>query len=155
MTKKILFICHGNICRSPMAEMIFKKMLADRGLSADFTVRSSATSTEALGEGIYPPALRELARHGVPTEARRAVQLKRSDYGEYDLFLCMDGKNIRNINMIFGGDPDGKVMRLLDLTDRGGDVSDPWYTGDFTAAYEDIRRGCEALLEYLYNMQKM
>ena len=147
--KKIMFVCHGNICRSPMAEMIFKKMLADRGLSANFTVRSSATSTEAIGEGIYPPARRELARRGIPMENRRAVQLRRSDYGEYDLFLCMDSRNIRNINMIFGGDPDGKVMRLLDLTERCGDVADPWYTGDFTAAYDDILRGCEALFEYL------
>ena len=147
--KRIMFVCHGNICRSPMAEMIFKKMLADRGVSSEFTVRSSATSTEEIGNPIYPPARRELARRGIPTESRRAVQLRRSDYCEYDLFLCMDGRNVRNINMIFGGDPDGKVMRLLDLTEHGGDVADPWYTGDFTAAYDDILRGCAALLEYL------
>ena len=148
---RIMFVCHGNICRSPMAEMIFSHMLAERGVSG-VEVASSATSTEEIyrgvGSPVYPPALRELRRHGIPTWERRAVQLTAADYGRYDLFLLMDGRNLRGISAIFPTDPEGKVKRLLDYA-GGGDVADPWYTGNFEAAYSDIYRGCEALLREL------
>lgn len=146
---KIMFVCHGNICRSPMAEFIMKKLIADRGLSEDLYIASSATSTEELGNPVYPPARSELAKHGIGCAGKTAVQLKKSDYDKYDLFIGMDTANIRNMQRIFGSDPDGKICKLLTYAGRGGDVSDPWYSRDFTAAYNDIREGCEALLKHL------
>lgn len=150
--KKVMFVCHGNICRSPMAEFIFKDMLKKEGLSDKYTVSSSATSTEEIpggvGNPIYPPAKAELGRRNIPFEDRRAVQLTRGDYGKYDLFLAMDSKNLRNIYLIFGKDTEGKVKKLLDFT-GGGDVADPWYSGNFEKAYNDIYDGCKALLGYL------
>ena len=146
---RIMFVCHGNICRSPMAEMIFKNMLAERGLAEGFTVASSATSTEEIyrgvGNPIYPPAVRELRRHGIPVENRRAIRLTPEDYEKYDLFLLMDERNRRGIASIFPSDPERKVKKLLDYA-GGGDVADPWYSGDFEAAYSDIYRGCLGLL---------
>ena len=150
---KIMFVCHGNICRSPMAEFIFKKMLAERGLSDLFFVSSCATSTEEIWNGIgnpvYPPARAELMRHGIDPAGKRAVQLKKSDYDEFDLFVGMDSANIRNMHRILGGDPDGKIKKLMDYTSRGGDVADPWYSDRFDIAYRDIFEGCEALLNTL------
>ena len=146
---KIMFVCHGNICRSPMAEVIFKDMLSKKGVSDDFLVASSATSTEEIGNPVYPPAKAELARHGLSCEGKRAVQLKNSDYDKYDLFIVMDSNNIRNIGRIFGDDPEGKVHKLMDYTSRGGDVADPWYSYRFDIAYQDIYDGCEALLKTL------
>lgn len=150
---KIMFVCHGNICRSPMAEFIFKKMVAERGLSAEFEIKSSATSTEEIWNGIgnpvYPPAKAELAKHGISCDGKRAVQLQKSDYGKYDLFVGMDSANIRNMHRILGGDPDGKIRKLMDYTARPGDVADPWYSDRFDIAYRDIFEGCEALLETL------
>ena len=148
---KIMFVCHGNICRSPMAEFIFKDMLKKAGKAAGFTVASSATSTEEIWNGVgnpvYPPAKRELLKHGISSDGKRAVQLQKSDYVKYDLFLCMDGSNVRNAFRILGSDKDGKVKKLLSLTGSERDVADPWYTDDFEAAYNDIYEGCKALFD--------
>ena len=151
--KKIMFVCHGNICRSPMAEFIFKRIAADAGRSADFLVSSSATSTEEIWRGvgnpIYPPAARELSRHGIPYDRREATLLLAEDYGRYDMFIGMDSNNIRNMYRIFGSDPDGKISKLMSYTDSDADVSDPWYTERFDRAYADIYAGCAALFEKL------
>lgn len=148
---KIMFVCHGNICRSPMAEFIFKDMINRRGLSGEFAVASSATSTEeiwgGIGNPVYPPAKAELAKHKISCEGKRAVQLQKSDYDKYDLFVGMDSANIRNMHRILGGDPQNKIRKLMDYTARGGDVADPWYSGRFDVAYRDIYDGCEALIE--------
>lgn len=147
--KKILFICHGNICRSPMGEMIFKHLLRQRGLTDCFEVASAATSTEEIGNPIYPPARRELAAHGVPVEKRGARQVTRADYAHYDLLIGMDNANIHNLHRMLGGDPDGKIHRLMDFTCRPGEVSDPWYSDRFDVCYRDVLEGCEGLLTYL------
>lgn len=147
---KIMFVCHGNICRSPMAEFILKKMVKERGIADKFEIASSATSTEEIGNGIYPPAKRELTAREVEfSYDKRAVQLKKSDYEKYDLFVGMDSANICNMHRIFGGDPAGKIRKLMDYTSRGGDVSDPWYSDRFDIAYSDIREGCRCLLNAL------
>ena len=151
--KRIMFVCHGNICRSPMAEFVFKRMLEERGIAADFVVASSATSTEEIRNGVgnpvYPPAKAEMAKHGITCEGKRAVQLTRADYDKYDLFVGMDSANIRNMHRILGGDPQRKIHKLMDYTNRGGDVADPWYTRDFAATYRDVKAGCEGLLSSL------
>ncbi len=151
MSMRIMFVCHGNICRSPMAEFIFQDLIKTHGVADRFVVVSSATSTEEIWNGIgnpvYPPAKAELAKHGLSCDGKRAVQLKSSDYDGYDLFIGMDSANIRNMLRILGGDPDGKVHKLLDYTPRGGDVADPWYSGRFDVAYRDIFEGCTALLD--------
>ena len=153
--KRIMFVCHGNICRSPMAEFIFKKMIAEKNMSDLFFVSSSATSTEEIwggrGNPVYPPAKEELNRHGISCDGKLAVQLKFSDYENYDLFIGMDSANIRNMNRILLGDPDKKIHKLMEYTSRGGDVADPWYSDRFDIAYRDIYDGCEALLEELIN----
>ncbi len=146
---KIMFVCHGNICRSPMAEFVFKQLAEDAGLSEAFVIRSAATSTEEIGNPIYPPAKAELRRRGVPFNERNAVQISRADYNMYDLLVAMDDRNIHNMHRMLGGDPDGKIRKLMDFTDRPGDVSDPWYTGRFDEAYNDIREGCERLFFFL------
>ena len=146
---RVLFVCLGNICRSPMAECIFRDMVEKRGLAREFCIDSAATSTEELGNPIYPPARRKLAAMGVPLTGHRARQMTRSDYRDFDLILGMETANIRNILRITGGDPEGKVRRLLDYTDRPRDIDDPWYTDDFDTAYREIARGCEALLASL------
>ena len=153
--KKIMVVCHGNICRSPMAEFIFKRMVAERGIEAEFEIRSSATSTEEIWNGIgnpvYPPAKAELAKHGISCEGKRAVQLQKSDYEKYDLFVGMDSANIRNMHRILGGDAEGKIHKLMDYTTRPGDVADPWYSDRFDIAYRDIFEGCVGLLENIIN----
>jgi len=150
---RIMFVCHGNICRSPMAEIIFRDMLRGAGLDRKITVASSATSTEEIWNGVgnpvYPPARAVLEARGLSCEGKRAVQLKKADYGSYDLFIGMDSANIRNMLRIFGGDPDSKIIKLLDLTKKGGDVADPWYTRNFDATLADITLGCEALFRLL------
>lgn len=150
---KIMFVCHGNICRSPMAEFIFKDMAKKRGLDGEFLVKSAATSTEeiynGIGNPVYPPAKKELEKHGLSCDGKRAVQLKNSDYDNYDYFIGMDSANIRNMNRIFGGDPKNKISRLLDYTGMKDDVADPWYSGRFDTAYRDIYDGCAALIEFL------
>ena len=146
--KRIMFVCHGNICRSPMAELVFRKMVRDAGVEERYSVSSSATSTEELGNPVYPPVKALLTSRGIDCSGKHAVQLSRSDYGRYDLFVGMYSANMRNMMKIFGGDPDGKVVKLLDYT-GGGDVADPWYTRDFDATYRDVMAGCEALLREL------
>ena len=147
--KKIMFVCHGNICRSPMAEFVMKKMVADRGLENQFVICSSATSTEEIGNDIHPGTRRALDKNGVPYSRREAVQLDRRDYEKYDLFIGMDSANVRNMHRIFGSDPNGKIKKLLDYTNRPGDVADPWYTGDFSATWRDVNEGCVGLLNVL------
>lgn len=150
---RIMFVCHGNICRSPMAEFIFKDLIKKEGLENQFYISSSATSTEeiymGIGNPVYPPAKEELLKHGISSDGKRAVQLKKSDYDKYDYFIGMDSANIRNMHIILGGDKDSKISKLLDHTDKRGDVSDPWYSDRFDIAYSDILRGCIALLEKL------
>ena len=146
--KKILFVCHGNICRSPMAEMVFKHLLRQRGLTG-FTVASAATSTEEIGNPVYPPARAEMARHGIPVEKRGARQVTWADYQAYDLLIGMDNANIRNMRRVLGGDPEGKIHRLMDFTNRPGEVDDPWYSDRFDLCYRDVLEGCEALLAYI------
>ena len=146
-----MFVCHGNICRSPMAEFIFKNLAEKQGIADRFVVSSSATSTEEIWNGVgnpvYPSAKAELAKHGLSCNGKRAVQLKKSDYDKYNIFIGMDSANIRNMLRIFGSDPDGKVRKLMDYTDRGGGVADPWYSDRSDVAYQDILEGCTALLK--------
>lgn len=136
-----------------MAEFIFKDMIKRKGLEGEFLVASTATSTEEIwgdiGNPVYPPAKAELAKHGISCDGKRAVQLRKSDYDKYDLFIGMDSMNIRNMHRILGSDPNGKIRKLMEYTDRGGDVADPWYSNRFDVAYRDIYDGCEALLESL------
>ncbi|WP_316608492.1 low molecular weight protein-tyrosine-phosphatase [uncultured Ruminococcus sp.] len=144
---KILFVCHGNICRSPMAEFVMKKLVRDKGLENDFEIRSAATSREELGNPVYPPARRKLMEHGISCSGKTAVQMTAADYDRYDCIVIMDSNNRRNIMRIIGSDPDNKVRRLLDCTDRPRDVADPWYTGDFEQTWQDVSEGCSALLK--------
>ncbi len=147
---KILFVCHGNICRSPMAEMILKHLVRERGLEG-YVIDSAAVSREEIGNGVYPPARRELAAHGVPCEIHRARQITPADYAAWDYLIGMDASNIQRMLRIFGGDPARKVRRLLEFTGRPADVSDPWYSDRFDVAYRDILAGCEALLHHIEN----
>ena len=155
---RILFVCHGNICRSPMAEFIFKDMLRKRGLLHRYTVASAATSDEEIWNGvgnpIYPPAQRELTRRGIPFEDRHATRLVREDYAAYDLLVAMDERNLRNMHHMLGGDPEGKIFKLLSFAGEEGDVADPWYSDRFDLAFSDIYRGCEALLEEIESNEK-
>ncbi len=150
---RIMFVCHGNICRSPMAEFIMKKLVRESGLQDDFYIESSATSTEEIWNGkgnpVYPPAKAELKKHGILCEGKCAVQLKNSDYEKYDYFVGMDSANIRNMRRILGNDKNEKIYKLLSFTGRDDDVADPWYSGDFETTYRDIYEGCEALLKYV------
>lgn len=147
--KRILFVCLGNICRSPMAEFILKDLVAQAGLSREFLIASAATSAEEVGNGVYPPARRKLAQQGIDCAGKTARQLTAADYDDYDLLIGMDGSNLRNMRRLFGGDRQGKCHLLLDYTDRPGDVADPWYTGDFDRAWQDILEGCQGLLAHL------
>ncbi len=151
--KRIMFVCHGNICRSPMAEFIFKSLLEKHNLGDSFFVSSSATSTEEIWQGrgnpVYPPARDELARHNICCEGKRAVQLSRADADKYDMFIGMDSANIRNMHRILGDECKDKISKLMSYTDRGGDVADPWYSDRFDIAYRDIYDGCVGLLERL------
>lgn len=147
--KKILFLCHGNICRSPMAEFIFKDLVRKAGREGAYAVASAATSREEIGNDMYPPAKRCLRGHCIPFTPRAARQVTIADYDEYDLLIIMDALNRRNLNRILPDDPAGKVHTLLSFTGRDGVIDDPWYTDDFETAYRDIRRGCEALFQSL------
>lgn len=147
--KRVMFVCHGNICRSPMGEFILKKMVQEKGLEHEFGIVSAATSTEEIGNPVYPPARRKLKEHGIDCFGKHAVQLKRSDYDRYDYFLCMDRRNVQNSLRIFGDDPLKKVSLLLSFCGEQSEVADPWYTDNFDAAYEDIERGCRAFLAFI------
>lgn len=144
--KKILFVCHGNICRSPMAEFIMRDLVEKAGIAQDYYIESAATSTEELGNSVYPPAQRKLAQHGISCKGKTARQMTRADYNRFDLIIGMDDWNIRNIMRIVGSDPENKIHKLLDFTNRPGDVADPWYTGNFDATWRDCLEGCQQLL---------
>ena len=144
---KILFVCHGNICRSPMAEFVMKDLVEKAGLADEFTIASAATSTEEIGNPVYPPVRQLLARHGISCAGKTARQLQRGVYAAWDLFVGMDTATLRNMTRLFGGDPEGKVHALLDYTHRPGEVADPWYTGDFESTWRDVVEGCTGLLQ--------
>ena len=146
---KILFVCHGNICRSPMAEFVLKRLAEETGVADRLFVASAATSSEEIGNPVYPPARRKLAEHGISCQGKRARRMTAADYGEYDLLIGMDEANLRNMRRICGGDPEGKLRLLMDYTDRPGQVADPWYTGDFEATWRDVSEGCAGLLKTL------
>ena len=154
--QKILFICHGNICRSPIAEFVLKDMVRKARIPETVIgeIASAATSTEEIGNGVYPPARRILAEHGISCAGKTARQVTRADYGRFTHIVGMDRANVRNLRMLFGGDPEGKCSLLLDHLpaghpDRGREVADPWYTGDFEQTWNDVQAGCEALLREL------
>ena len=149
MMTRVLFVCHGNICRSPMAEYRLRALVREAGLQARITAASAATSAEELGNPVYPPARRKLAEHGIACAGHAARQLQRADYDRYDLLVAMDEENLAGMRRICGGDPAGKMRLLLSYTDTPRAVADPWYTGDFEAAWQDIDRGCRALLAAL------
>ena len=146
MKHKILFVCHGNICRSPMAEFVMKYLVKEAGLEEQFEIASAATSTEEIGNPVYPPARRKLEEHGISCEGKRARVITRDDYHYYDQIVVMDSENIQSLRWLFGKDKDRKVKLLMDYTDRPGEVADPWYTGDFEATWQDVLEGCRALL---------
>ena len=149
---KILFVCHGNICRSPMAEFVMKNLVKEKGLSEDFQIDSAATSSEEIGNPVYPPVKRILSSHGIDCSKKRARQITPSDYKTYDYLIGMDSANIRNMKYIFGEDKEGKIFKLMDFS-SGGDVADPWYTRDFDSTWQDVNIGCNALLKYISNRQ--
>ena len=144
---KVLFVCHGNICRSPMAEFILKALVKARGLQDSYHIESAAVSSEESGNPIYPPAKRSLTQHGVPFDpSKRARRVSAEDYRNFDRIICMDASNLRLIRRIIPDDPEGKIHLLMSYAGVGRDVADPWYTGDFEEAFQDILAGCEALL---------
>ena len=146
---KILFVCHGNICRSPMAEFILKDLVKMEGIEKEFYIASAATSTEEIGNPVHYGTRNKLKEYGISTEGKRAVQLKKEDCEKYDYFLGMDQANIRNMKRILGTEANGKIFRLLDFTDNPGDIADPWYTGNFDLTYNDVMEGCEKFLQYI------
>ena len=143
--RRIMFVCHGNICRSPMAEMVMAELLRKAGRD-DITTASAATSTEEIGNGVHPGTVRLLNRHNIPLRRHEAVQLMRRDAERYDLFIGMDSSNLRNMRRMLGDAAEGRIFNLLDFSDRPRDISDPWYTGDFETTYSDVMEGCQALL---------
>ena len=147
MMTRILFVCHGNICRSPMAEFVMKDLVKKAGRDNEFYIESAAVSAEELGNPVYPPARRELAAHGIFCDGKTARQMTRADYDRFDLLVCMDQSNLRRMERICGGNPNDKMSLLLTHAGRSADVADPWYTGDFTATWRDVLSGCTALLE--------
>lgn len=146
---RILFVCYGNICRSPMAEFILKDMVNERGLADQFRIESRGTSAEELGNPVYPPVKAELAKHGIGCAGKRAMRLHKEEYEAYDLLIAMDRQNVRAISSLSGGDPQGKARLMMEHTLRGGEVDDPWYTRRYDIAYRDIREGCEAWLDFI------
>lgn len=148
---KVLMVCHGNICRSTMAESVMTYLVKEKGLEDRFYINSAATSREEIGNGPHYGTVNKLRSVGIPVVPHRAVQMTSEDYREYDYLIGMDTENIRNMNRISGGNPDGKIYKLMSFAGSGRDVADPWYTGDFDATYRDVNEGCRALLDYLIN----
>ena len=146
---KILFVCHGNICRSPMAEFVMKDIVNKLGIADKFEIASAATSTEELGNPVYPPVRRLLSQKGLSCAGKTARQMTNEDYSHYDYIIAMDRYNLRNMTRFVGSDPNNKVSLLLDYTDRPGDVADPWYSGDFETTWKDVCEGCRGLLKKL------
>lgn len=146
---KVLFVCHGNICRSTMAESVFTHMVKQRHMEYQFEINSAATSREEIGNGPHYGTVGKLRQVGIPVVPHRAVQMTPQDYDYYDYLIGMDTANIRNMNRIAGGDPDGKIYKLLSFAGSGRDVADPWYTGDFDSTYRDVVEGLEGFLEFL------
>ena len=146
---KIMFVCHGNICRSPMAEFVFKDIVRREGREDDFEIKSSATSSEEIGNSVHYGTVRKLSQYGISCAGKRAVRLTRQDYDKYDMFIGMDSYNLVNMLKIFGGDPDNKIHSMLEFVGLERDVADPWYTGDFDKTYDDIKASCEALFKSL------
>lgn len=159
MSIRVLFICHGNICRSPMAEFILKDIVTKRGIADQFEIASAATSTEEIWNGVgnpvYPPARGELARHGISCKGKRAVQLTASDYDHYDYLIGMDSVNMRNIERMTGHRRGDKIYKMLEFAGRDADVRDPWYSGNFRETYEDVVEGCQAFLDWLTINKKL
>lgn len=151
---KILFVCHGNICRSPMAEFVMKDMVNKAGLSQAFYIASAATSTEEIGNPVHYGTRNKLREVGISTAGKYAVQLTRQDYNKYDYLIGMDSANIRNMNRMLGGDPDGKIHKLLEYAGSQREIADPWYTGNFEETYSDVVEGCSALLEHILGHNK-
>jgi protein-tyrosine phosphatase len=159
-TIRILFVCHGNICRSTMAEFVMKDIVNKQGMAECFHIESSATHTDEIWNGVgspvYPPARAKLREHGIGTDdnelgvsAKRARLTSRTDYDKFDFIIGMDSANMRNLNGLFGGDPDKKVFKMLDFAGRSGDVADPWYTGNFDATWVDVSEGCHGLFRQI------
>ena len=146
---RIVFICHGNICRSPMAEFVMKDLVKKAGISDNFLIESRATSTEEIGNPVHRGTTRKLAQYGISTDGKTAIQLQKSDYNKYDFLICMDSANIRNTMRIISSDPENKVSKLLSFAGESGDIADPWYTGNFDETYDDVLRGCMGLLDIL------
>lgn len=146
---KIMFVCHGNICRSPMAQFVMQDMVDKAGLHNEFYISSAATSTEEIGNPVHPGTRRKLNENGISCEGKRAVQIKAADYERYDYIIVMDSLNMRNLRRIIKNDDKQKIHKLLDFTPGGGDIADPWYTGNFDVTYSDIVRGCRGLLEHM------
>ena len=151
----ILFICHGNICRSPLAEFVMKDLTERQGLAGKFQIASAATSREELGNDIHPGTRRVLEREGIPFSSRQARQITKSDYEAYDYIIAMDRANLRNLERLRGGDPEGKFFLFLEFAGEHRDIADPWYTGNFDETYRDIKQGCTALLEFLLQQHKL
>ena len=147
--KKVIFVCLGNICRSPMAEFVMKDIVAKAGLEHEFEIASAATSTYEIGNPVYPPARQKLAEHGIDCKGKTARQITKKDYDYYDYIVAMDQSNIRNLKNMLSNDPQGKISLLMDYTSRPADVADPWYTGDFQATWDDVSEGCKALLTFI------
>ena len=148
---RILFVCLGNICRSPMAEFIMKQMVEEQGIEENFYIESAATSREEEGNPIYPPAKRVLQKRGISCDQKRARKITKDDYDRFDFIVCMDSNNLRNLRSMFPNDNGKKISKLLDFAGVNRDVADPWYTGDFSVTEQDVCLGCKALLDYIQN----